>query len=317
MGTTATMGLVALAALLWGANFNLAGPVVAELHPLTGAAGRFVLAALFMLALAAARGEPVRLVRHARPYAILGLVGIAGFNLPFFLAMQHTSAVNGALIMATNPLVTALLAAPLLGERPSRRQMLALPVALAGVAAVVLGAGGGFQVGAGDALILLANLLWATYNVLGRRLMPKESGLANTAGIMTMGALALSLAALAAGAPMALPGQRAGAALLIMAVGGSGLAYLFWNAGLARLGAGRTALFLNLVPVATMVIAALTGTPPTGLQLVGGAVVLAAVSAAMRPDRVRPQAIRPEVQCPDIRAFPLSPTEATRFKPRP
>lgn len=215
-------------------------------------------------------------------------MGIGGFNLLFFFGMQSTSAVNGALIMALNPLLTTLLAFLMLGEHPTPRQMAAFPLGLAGVAVVVLGGGASLHVATGDLLMLGANLCWAAYNVLGRKLMPKDaSGVANTTGIMLAGALVLLLAAGLSGAPLALPGPQAGAALVLMAVGGSVLAYLFWNAGLTRLGAGRTALFLNLVPVSSMLIAAVGGTSPTLAQVLGGAVVLGSVSLAMLPARRR------------------------------
>lgn len=286
MGMVPTIGMVIVAVMLWGANFNLAVPVVADMHPLAAAAARFTIAALAMVALATLRGERVRLWRHGRAYAVLGGIGIAGFNLPFFFAMQSTSAVNGALIMATNPLVTALLAGVLLGERPNRRQLLALPLALTGVTVVVLGGqAGGLRLAWGDGLIVVANLAWALYTVIGKRLMPPGPAIANTAGIMVTGAAALTVASFAAGAPVAMPAAHAGAALLVMALGGSALAYLCWNTGVARLGAARTALFLNLVPITTMVIAALGGTMPTGPQLAGGALVLAAITAAMLPAR--------------------------------
>ncbi|MBX9635344.1 MAG: DMT family transporter, partial [Magnetospirillum sp.] len=154
-----------------------------------------------------------------------------------------------------------------------------------GVAVVLLGGGATLALSQGDALMLGANLCWAFYNVLGRRLMPVGSGLANTAGVMVMGAVVLSAAAWVAGAPVILPGPQAGTALAAMAVGGTVLAYLFYNAGLARLGAGRTALFMNLVPVTTMVIAAISGTPPSLLQLAGGLVTVGAVTVAMLPSR--------------------------------
>lgn len=274
-----TVLLVAAAAVMWGANFNLSKPVVAELHPLLAGAGRFALAALAMLAFAALRRQRVPLLRHWRAYAMLGLVGIGGFNLLFFMGMQQTSAVNGALIMAVNPLLTALLAALFLEERLGRLQLASLPVALAGVAVVVLGDGARLTLSPGDALMLGANLAWAVYNVLSRRLMPAESGLANTTAIMTTGALVMVAAALLAQVPVGMPSPSSALALAAMAVGGSALAYLFWNAGLTRLGAARTSLFLNLVPVSTMVIAAATGHPPSLVQMAGAALVLAAVSA--------------------------------------
>lgn len=283
MGQRQTIGLLVLAIVLWGANFNLSQPALAELHPLAAAAGRFGVAALVMLAVMAVRRERVPLLRHARAYLPLGLVGIAGFNIFFFFGLQTTSPVNGALIQATNPLVAALLAALFLGERPGRRQMLAFPVALAGVAVVVLGGGAGLTPSPGDTLIMAANLCWAAYTVMARKLMPPVSGMANTAALMVVGAVALGLAALVMGVPLAVPGPAAAGAVLAMGLGGTVLSYLFFNAALAKLGVGRTALFLNLVPVVAMVIAALTGTPPTLLQVAGGLVTIGAVTVASLP----------------------------------
>ena len=276
-----TMLMAAIAAVLWGANFNLSQLVVHEMHPLLAGAGRFVLAALVMLTVAGLWRHKVPLIRHWRAYFLLGLVGVGGFNLLFFMGMASTSAVNGALIMATNPLVTSALAALFLGEKLGRVQVLAMPVALAGVGVVVLGGGAGLHLAMGDAAMSGANLSWALYNVLARRLMPAESGLSNTAGIMSMGALVMAAGGLMVGAPAQMPSSQALGALAFMAVGGSAVAYLLWNAGISRLGAARTSVFLNLVPVSTMSIAALAGHPPSLTQMAGAALVLAAVSAPL------------------------------------
>ena len=298
MGTANSYALAALAALFWGANFNLAAPVLADMAPLQAAAGRFVLAAAIMLAITIARREGMAMLdtarRHGWRLALIGLVGIAGFNILFFHAMRTIPAVNGALVMATNPLLTALLAAVLLGERLPRRQIAAMPLAFLGVAGVIVGGdpAGGLHAGWGDLEMAGADLTWALYNVLARKLTPPGPQFANVTVVMGAGAAVLGLAALAdGGAPLALPGTQAGAALLTMAVFGSVLAYLFWRMAITRLGAGRTALFLNLVPVFATVIASLGGALPNSGQLAGGAVVLAAVAYAMLPAR------RPRVAC--------------------
>jgi drug/metabolite transporter (DMT)-like permease len=229
----------------------------------------------------------VPLIRHGVAYATLGLVGIAGFNVLFFYGMQMTSAVNGALIMALNPLLTALLAYLLKVHRPDTRQLVAFPIGAAGVAVVVLGGGAQLRIGDGDLLMLAGNLCWAFYNVMVGKLLPRDvGGLANTTGVMVAGAIALTSVALLAGAPVTVPGSEALGSLLLMSLGGSVLAYLFWNASIARLGAARTAVFLNLVPVSSMVISAFEGEPPTWVQLAGGAVVIGAVSlASLAPTR--------------------------------
>jgi len=290
MANPGIYGLAALAAVFWGANFNLAAPVLADLPPLEAAAGRFTLAALIMVAITLWRREGLAMLatarRHGGALSLLGLVGIAGFNLLFFDAMRTTSAVNGALVMATNPLLTALLAAVSLGEKPSARQIQALPLALAGVAVVILG--GGREAGAigiGDLEMLGADLAWAAYNVLSRRLMPAGAQFANVTVVMAAGAAVLLVAAGIDGATLALPGPKASAALLAMAGLGSVLAYLFWSQAIARIGAGRTALFMNVVPVAATLIATLGGAWPSGAQLAGGGLVIASVVYAMLPSR--------------------------------
>ena len=231
-----------------------------------------------MLILAALRGERTPWRRHIGAYMLLGLVGICGFNLLFFFGMQSTSAVNGALIMALNPLLTSLLAHFALGERLRPQQWLALPVGIFGVAVLLFGGGAHFRIVPGDALMLGACVSWAAYNVLCRNWVPKDvGGLANTAGIMSCGAAVLTAVALLMQVPLHLPSLYAGEALLGMVMGGTVLSYLFWNAGIARFGAARTALFMNLVPVTSMLIAAVSGAMPTSTQWLGGAVVIGAV----------------------------------------
>ena len=287
MSLPVTYLLVVLTAIMWGANFNLAKPVLAELHPFVAGADRYLIAAAIMLALTYFRGERVPL-RHGKTYLTLGIVGVFGFNLFFFLGMASTSPVNGALIMALNPMLTSLIAYAMLGEKPAVRQMLAFPVGIIGVVIVVLGAGAQVHVAIGDLYIMIANLSWAFYNVLVKKLMPRDtSGVASTAGIMVVGSLALTLAAVVAGEEFTIPGIHAGSALIAMSVGGGVLAYLFWNIGIGKLGAARAAIFLNLVPVTSMVISAFSGQPPTHVQLLGGALVIGAVSFSAMSTRNR------------------------------
>ncbi len=281
--------LVTISAFFWGANFVLAGPVLSDLPPLWAAALRFLLGAALMLFIAKSQGEGLwRLARnHAGVYFLLGLVGIAAFNLFFFHAMQSTSADNGALIMATNPLLTTLLAALFLGERANARHWTALPVALIGVAVVIshgkLNQLSEMHVAQGDLLMLAANLTWALFNICTRRFMPKGSAVGNTALMMTAGAAILLAAALSSGTHFAPPGMKASLALAVMAGGGTVLAYLFWSVGIRQLGAGRTSLFLNLVPVFAMLVGGAMGNPPTPAQIGGGLLVLTGVIMALLP----------------------------------
>jgi len=270
--------MATMAAIFWGANFNLARPVIVEMGPYVAGASRYVLAAAVMVLIAQMRKEWIP-AQHWKAYLTLGVVGVFGFNLFFFLGMETSSAINGALIMALNPLLTAVLGYVILRDKPSTQQLLAFPIGIAGVAIVVLGAGAQLKIAVGDIYILIASLNWALYNVLVKKMMPKQvGGIANTAGIMTVGAMALSIAAIMHGDHVVVPTIHAGAALLTMSLGGGVLAYLFWNASISHLGPSKAAIFMNLVPVTTMVIAAFEHVPPNHAQLLGAMLVISAVT---------------------------------------
>lgn len=278
MANISTYIMATMAALFWGANFNLAKPVVAEMGPYAAGASRYILAAAIMLLIMAARKENIRLF-HLRSYLILGVVGVFGFNLFFFLGMETTSAINGALIMALNPLLTAIIANIILSEKPSNLQMIAFPLGIAGVAIVVLGAGAHLTISVGDFYIFLASLCWALYNVLVRKMMPQSvSGVVNTAGVMTFGAISLSLVAILKVDSFAMPTPLIGIELILMAVGGGVLAYFFWNFSIAKLGPSKAAIFMNLVPITSMIIASIENIPPSNVQMLGALLVISAVS---------------------------------------
>lgn len=283
--------LVTASTFFWGANFVLAAPILADLPPLWAAAMRFVLGALLMFLIAGVRREKLfgLLKRHAGVYLLLGAVGIGGFNLFFFYALRSTSANSAALIMATNPLLTALLAVALLGERLTNRHLVALPLALVGVA-VVISQGNmnkleSLNFARGDLLMLAANLCWALYNVLVRRFMPQGSAIANTSWVMAAGAILLLAVALGSDTHVSVLDTKAAIAMAVMVIGGTVLAYVFWGVGIARLGAARTAIFVNLVPVFAMLVGTFLGTLPSAAQVVGGLIVLCGVSISMFPSR--------------------------------
>lgn len=290
-----TYGLVTIAAFFWGANFLLGGYVIHDIPPLWAAAMRFVLGAMLMFIIAGVRREalfaPLR--KNIGVYFMLGVVGIVGFNLFFFSALSYTSANNAALIMATNPLLTTLLASAMLGERPGIRHFVALPIALLGVAVVVthgdLDSLRALRFSIGDVLMLAGDIFWALYNVLCRRYMPQATPLVNTTWIMAAGATVLLCIALGSDTHLVALGSKAAMSMLVMAVGGTVLAYLFWSMGIARLGAAHASIFMNLVPVFAMLLGVLIEDMPTASQLVGGLLVLGGVTISMLPER-RPAA---------------------------
>ncbi|MFB2549258.1 DMT family transporter [Bacillus paranthracis] len=273
-------------AIFTGGTFNASKYAVQYFEAIHIAAWRFGIAAFVMLCLLKIRKDfEVEVWRQNRIYyLLLGIVGVFGFNFFFFfLGMKHTEAMNGALIMATNPLVTTLLASVILREKIVKRQGIGMLLALIGVVFVLTQ--GSFTAiqnlsfSKGDFYILLGNICWALYGVLGRKFIKTGNPIQTTTYTMTIGALAfmiISSTQKSIVTVLEIP-LLAWGAILFMAIGMSVLGYLWWNNGIAQIGAARTSLFFNLVPVVTMIISFLEGVNIAPAQCIGMLLVITGV----------------------------------------
>src|SRR5688572_7742717 len=232
-----TLALLAVlaATALWGTSFIASKSVLAGLPPITVAFVRFAVALLVLLVLLARTGRrPV----WGGNSALLGLTGVALLFVCQNVGLRFTGAGDAALVMGGGfPVVAALLARALLGERPHRRAIAGLAVSVAGVAGVVLAAGaalGGSLVG--QLLLLASAASAAVYTVVGRRAFAHDLP-AVLAGSTAYGLLFL---APAAAGEVVLVGLAATSGrdlllLLYLGAGCSGLAYLLWGYGLRHL----------------------------------------------------------------------------------
>lgn len=230
-------------------------------------------------------------------YLLLGIVGVFGFNFFFFLGMKHTEAINGALIMATNPLFTMLLASVILREKIIKRQGIGMLLALLGVVFVLTQGSStilqSLSFSKGDFYILLGNICWALYGVLGRRFIKTGSPIQTTTYTMTIGALAFIVISVTQKSivPVLEVPLLAWGAILFMAIGMSVLGYLWWNNGIAQIGAARTSLFFNLVPVVTMIISFIEGVNITPAQSVGMILVVTGVLYSSGFIQIKPKKV--------------------------
>ncbi|MGQ3380855.1 DMT family transporter [Priestia endophytica] len=275
-------------AVFTGATFNLAQYSVHYFSAANAAAWRFGIAALVMILILGWQKQiKLEIIKvHWKMYILLGIVGIFGFNTFFFLGMQYTSPLNGALIMGTNPLVTALFAYFILKNPITKQQFLGIFFALAGVI-LVLTQGSleiiqTLSISKGDLLILSGNVCWALYGVLGRKYVKGSSSMETTTYTMITGSLCLIVLTVFLPSPQPLSHVTVSAwgAILFMALFTSVLGYLWWNKGMATIGASNTSLFFNLVPVVTMILSILTGASISLPQVIGTCLVILGVLTA-------------------------------------
>jgi drug/metabolite transporter (DMT)-like permease len=292
---TRTYLLLLCATLFWGGTAVAGKLVIQDVPPLTAGVLRYGITALLLLLLFRSQ-LPSPWSLRTRDRWLLFWIGIFGTFLNhtfFFFALSYAPAAHGALIPSTtSPMWTILLAARRGQERVARIQMVGMVLCLVGVVLVIrparLLAGEGLGVLFGDALFIIGGIAWGVYSYLSATAMRRYSAVTTLTFGMVVGAILLIPTALIerpwATVRFAHASAWGGLAFLVVAC--TLLAFLWWNVALARVGAGRTAVFTNLVPLFGILLAwLLLGERLTGTQLVGGFLSVAGVVACQRPAR--------------------------------
>jgi len=277
--------------LFWGGTF-IAGRVLAlAMPPLVAAAGRFVLAAALLLLLAwQVEGGLPRLTRKQWIATfLLGATGVFLYNLFFFGALARLPASRTALIIALNPIVTAIATALLMRERLGSARWAGIALALLGSAIVItrgdLTAALEDSVGGGELLMFGGVCAWAAYTLIGRRAMQGLTPIAATTYAALWGGFLLCLGAAWQweGLHFEALDWRSFAAIGYLGVFGTVLGFVWYYEGVKALGPSRAAVFNNLVPVFGVSLgAAILGEQILVSMLLGGALVVAGVMLTNR-----------------------------------
>lgn len=111
--------------------------IIEQISPFSAAAIRFFIASLFIVPILILFESPKAIKdaikRNAWGYFILGIIGVAGYNGLFFVGLKYTTPINGALILATNPIITLILSAILLKTTICINQRIGLLFSFIGV----------------------------------------------------------------------------------------------------------------------------------------------------------------------------------------
>ena len=130
--------LVMTFCLMWASAFSVGKMAIADCPPLLFLAARFLAAGVLMMGLAAASGLRWTLSkRDVLVFAALGVANQAIYLGIGFIALKTVSAGLAALIISSNPIVAAVLAVFLLGERMTWSKVIGLLLGLGGVIFIV------------------------------------------------------------------------------------------------------------------------------------------------------------------------------------
>jgi len=247
--------------LLWGLNVVMIKFLTQHMSPILVAAIRMPLAGIVLLLFVIKKyGLYNPSKKQWGLLFCIGLISVCLHQLLLGYGVSVTSSTNASLILALNPLTTALLASIFVEEKFTRNLGLGILLGFAGVVLVVFSKSpdGTIEFSLiGDVIMLLAMLTYVIGGLLIKKLLETPiPTLVVTAYSTLIGGILLNLGTLVSFGP-SVYGQihlssTAVLVLLLSAWGATALGTLGWNDGIKQLGANRTAMFLNGMPLASM-----------------------------------------------------------------
>jgi len=268
----------------WGLNTVLVKLVFLQIDPLAFMALRFLVMPPLALLLLRLSGERLRIERRDLPLLIAcGACGYGVYQYFWVLGLANTTAFASALLGSLAPLFTLVLVAVLGHERVGALRWAGAAIALAGVAVFEGAFAGHATARLGDALTLVAAVIFAGYNVMSARLLARYSPLALVTITMCIGAIMVvpGGAWSIAHADYARMSWQVWAIFLYAVLFPILLTYPVWTWGIREIGAARVSLFSYFVPI----VAGLLSIPMlhagiTGYEIAGSLICIAGMALA-------------------------------------
>nr|WP_117168938.1 DMT family transporter [Paraliobacillus sediminis] len=265
----------------------LIGKAINDLAPFTIAFFRLFVAFLVVLPVGFKSAWKNRELfwKYKKPFSIMSLTGVTFFNTFIYASLQFTTASNVSVLETVIPVVTILLSAWLLKERLKKIQWFGVVLSVFGALWVVLN-GEIMQLTAinwniGDFIMVGAIMCWAVYSIYVKKYIHLFPTLA---GILVMTSISLIvlfpivlLEWFFLGIPDIFQGEYV-ISILYLGVFPSFIALLLYNGAVQKLGASKASLFLNFLPVVTIIGASIwLGESVTMTQVYGALLVILGV----------------------------------------
>lgn len=258
--------LAILATIIWSGNFIVAKAVHKEIPPISLNFYRWLVAALIIFPLVYKRFRAEwSIVRKSWNYLFwISVTGISLFNTFVYIGAHYTSAINLALIGTTSsPIMSIIFARIFLKEKIGWMKLAGLILCVTGV--LFLLSKGDFhnllhlKFSEGDLWVLLAAFCFAIYNTMVKKKPAAISPINFLFVIFSFGTLMVFPFFVweTNHSPAVEWNGSLVLSILYLGLGASVICFLIWNAAIGKLGAGRTALFGNLIPIFSSIEAAL------------------------------------------------------------
>jgi drug/metabolite transporter (DMT)-like permease len=250
--------LAIFAVIIWSGNFIIARQVHETIPPVTLNFYRWLTATIILAPFAWKNfiAEFPVVKDNAGYFLFTAVMGVSLFNTFVYIAGHHSTAINMALIgTTTSPVISVILARIILHEKVTFLKVLGMLICIGGI--LLLLSRGSFEIlfslsfTKGDWWMLAAAFSFAVYNITAKKKPAQMSNVNFLFTVFLLGTLFVVpfyLYELKHSGGFAINRQSV-FSIFYLGLGASVICFLFWNIAIAKLGAGRTALFGNLIPV--------------------------------------------------------------------
>jgi len=274
--------LVIAAAVLWSLG-GVGVKLATDAEPLVVAGLRSACALAFMVVVIAVRGS----LRHVVPLMKRPLVWAAAASyalmvIMFVLSARRTTAANAIFIQYMGPIYVALLSGPMLGEKPSRRDLFTAALCFVGMALTFGGELDGGKL-TGNLLAILSSFGFAGLPLLlrydqKRADLDLERAPHAPLVAMSLGNALATLIAIPAIATHPAPSTKTLGLLFLLGTLQIGLPYVFYGIAVRKLRALESSLIATIEPVLSPIwVFFATQEKPSAMAIAGGSVIVLAV----------------------------------------
>lgn len=267
--------------LVWGSNFVFGKMLVEDFSPAMLTMLRLLFIVLFLIGLSSYKKHFKRVNKSILlSIVFLGIIGVYINQWSFFVGLQTADPTTSALILATTPILTSILAAVFLKEKLTIRMLIGSIVAVIGIFFVVTkGSLSSLHIDRGLFWIVITMITFAIMIIMTRLLSHKVDPLTITFYSNVVGLVVAIPFAFLLDAPIKVSPRISDWSFLIgTAVVVHGIATLIWNNYIKHVDASKASILSNLEPFVAMLMGfILLYKPITSVEILGSIFIVGGV----------------------------------------